>query len=513
MPRQAKTAVPTRATAKEWLGLSILGLISLVVAIDLFVMLMALPTLSKVLHVSATQQLWITDMYGFMLAGFLITMGTLGDRIGRRKVLMIGSAAFALSSLLVAFSPNAGVLILARALLGVAGATLAPTTLALITHMFKNARQRATAISIFLCCLIGGSAVGPLVGGVMLNHFWWGSVFLIGIPPMILALLFGRTLLPEYRDPDAKKLHFPSVFLSLAAILPTIYGIKELAVHGWQTVPAIVFAAGVIFGVLFVRQQKRLIDPLVDISLFKKPIFSITLLAMLANTMLPGGVMVLITQYLQLVSGLSPQQAGLWMIPAMAFSAISFVISPFFARRIRPAYLIAAGILVSVAGLLVLTQAQVHGLSALIVGFALFNLGAGPLVTLGTGIIISSVPPQKAGGAAAISQTANEFGFALGIAVVGSLGAAVYRSGTVRLPAHTSSIDAASIRETLAGAINTAQHLPGDTADSVVQVARNAFVHELHSIALVSAVVLLLIAVVIAVKLRSLPVISDTDHS
>ena len=511
-----KTKPTGKATIKEWLGLGVLGLTSLVVAIDLFVMLLALPKIGTDLHASSTQILWITDMYGFLLAGFLITMGTLGDRIGRRKVLLIGSAAFTAASLLVAFSQNAGMLIFSRALLGIAGAMIAPAALSLIRHMFADPKQNAQAISIWLSCLIGGSVLGPLVGGILLEHFWWGSVFLVGIPPMLLALLLGKKLLPEYKDPSAAHLHLPSVLLSLAAILPLIYGIKELAAHGWHIVPAIALVTGVVLGYLFVRQQRKLTDPLLDVTLFKKPVFTIMLIGMLLNTMLPGGVMVLSTQYLQLVAGLSPLQAGLWMIPAMAGSILGFLVSPHLARKIRPAYLIAMGLACSIIGMLVLCLTAVGGnIAALIIGFALFNLGSGPLVTLGTGLVIGSVPPQKAGAAAAISQTGNEFGFALGIAVVGSIGAAVYRAQTGSLPAQLSSTSAHAIRETLASAVDTASRLPSDLSHSVLRIARGAFVQEYHTVALISAAALAVISVVIVAKLKNVPAMGgesgDTD--
>jgi len=505
---------PKKATIKEWLGLGVLGTTSLVVAIDLFVMLLALPRLSTDLHASATQLLWITDMYGFLLAGFMITMGTLGDRIGRRKVLLIGSAAFALTSLLVAFSPNAGVLIFARALLGVAGAMIAPAALSLIRHMFSDPKQNATAISIWLSCLISGSILGPLVGGVLLEHFWWGSVFLVGVPPMIIALLLGKKLLPEYKDPNAARLHFPSVFLSLAAILPFIYGIKEIAAHGWHALSVIAVLVGIGFGVWFVKQQRRLRDPLLDMSLFKKPAFSIMLVAMLTNTLLPGGVMVLSTQYLQLVGGLSPLHAGLWMIPAMGASILGFLVSPRLARKIRPAYLIAMGLALSILGMIVLCFTSVDGsIGWLIAGFALFHLGSGPLTTLGTGIVIGSVAPQKAGSAAAISQTGNEFGFALGIAVVGSIGAAVYRLKTATLPAGLSSDTTHAVRDTLASATAAADKLPNPLGAHVLHAARNAFVQEYHVVAILSAVVLSIVVLVIVAKLRALPAFGADEQA
>ncbi len=495
-----------KATIREWLGLGILGLTSLVVAIDLFVMLLALPTITATLHASATQTLWITDAYGFLLAGFLVTMGTLGDRIGRRKVLMIGSAAFALSSVLVAFAPSAMLLILARGLLGIAGAMIAPAALSLIRHMFADPGQNARAIGIMLSCMIGGSVVGPLVGGVLLEHFWWGSVFLVGIPPMILALLFGKKLLPEYKNPNAQKLHVPSVLLSLAAIIPFIYGVKELAAYGWHWTAAFALALGIAFAIAFVKQQKKLADPLVDMSLFKKPIFTILLVAMLVNTLLPGGVMVLTTQYLQLVAGFSPLEAGLWMIPSAAASIIGFLVAPKLGQTIRPSILIPAGIGFSVLGMLILCFTSVGGsIAPLIIGFALFNLGAGPLVTLGTGIVIGSVAPEKAGSAAAISQTGNEFGFALGVATVGSLATAIYHLGTQKLPAQLSADTSGAIRDSLASAVHTASTLPQTLHDTILFTTRSAFVDAYHVVALVSAVVMTAVAVVIAVKLKKLP--------
>nr|WP_277988964.1 MFS transporter [Ktedonosporobacter rubrisoli] len=501
---------PEKATLKAWLGLGVLGLASLVVAIDLFVLLLALPEIGQNLHASSTQILWITDMYGFWMAGFMITMGTLGDRIGCRKVLLIGSTAFGALSLLVAFSQSAEMLIFARALLGIAGAMIAPAALALIRHMFADPQENARAISIWLSCLIGGSILGPLVGGILLEHFWWGSVFLVGVPPMVIALVVGLRVLPEYKNPDAARLHLPSVFLSLATILPLIYGMKELAAHGLQVLPVVALLLGVVFGILFVRQQSRLADPLVDVTLFRKPAFTIILLAMLINTMLPGGVMVLSTQYMQLVAGLSPLQAGLWMIPAMVASIVGFLVSPSLARRIRPAILIALGLACSILGMLILCLTHVGGdLAALLVGFALFNLGASPLVTLGTGIVIGSVPPEKAGAAAALSQTGNEFGFALGVAVVGSIGAFVYRLQTATLPRELSADSAHAVRETLATALTTAERLPGKLGSDVLFIARNAFVQEYHTLALVSAGVLAIIVVLIVVRLKGLPAMAE----
>ncbi|MEX2394092.1 MAG: MFS transporter, partial [Actinomycetota bacterium] len=376
--------VQVRAGKKEWIGLAVLALPALLVAVDIFVMLLALPRISTDLGANSTQQLWITDIYSFMIAGFLVTMGTLGDRIGRRKLLLIGGTAFSLASVLAAYSVNVEMLILARAFLGIAGATLGPSTLALISNMFPDPRQRSLAIGIWLVCFIGGAAVGPVVGGVMLEHFWWGSVFLLGVPVMVLLWVLGPTFLPEYKDDSAGRIDLASVALSLGAILSVIFGLKELAKDGVTALPIAAIVIGLVVGAMFIKRQRTLVDPLVDLKLFSNHEFRVALGCMLAGTMLMGATMVFITQALQLVYGLKPLDAGLWMVPAMLCSIISFQFTPLVARRVRPAYLISGGLMFAVVGLVMLTQVALDASPVyLIIAFSLISLGAGPLVTLG----------------------------------------------------------------------------------------------------------------------------------
>jgi MFS transporter, DHA2 family, multidrug resistance protein len=330
------------------------------------------------LHASSTQQLWISDIYGFLLAGFLVTMGTLGDRIGQRRLLLSGATAFGLASVLAAYADSPAMLVAARALLGIAGATLSPSTLALISNMFREPRQRAVAIGVWMACFMAGAAIGPLAGGVMLEHFWWGSVFLLGVPAMALLLALGPVLLPEYRAPAAGRLDLGSVALSLAAIMPVVYGLTELARTGWRPLPAAAVAAGVAVGAVFARRQRALSEPLLDLRLLTNRVFAAAMCGMTLSTMLTGAVMLLVTQYFELARGLSPVRASLCLVPAAAAMTASSLLAPRLASRIRPSYVIAGGLGVAIAGLLLISQAS--GLTAVVAGWALVTLGSGPMV-------------------------------------------------------------------------------------------------------------------------------------
>lgn len=500
------TAVPgPRAGKREWIGLAVLALPTLLVSIDVYVMLLALPHFSADLGAGGTQQLWIMDIYGFMLAGFLVTMGTLGDRIGRRKLLMMGASAFAAASVLAAYSVTPEMLIVARALLGIAGATLAPSTLSLISTLFKDPGQRGTAIGIWAMCFSVGAVIGPLVGGLMLEHFWWGSVFLLGVPAMVLLLALGPVLLPEYRNADAGRLDLVSVALSLAAILPIVYGLKELAKHGWEPTALAAIVVGVVVGVIFVRRQRALTSPLLDVRLFAHRAFSTALVSMMFGTFLMGSIMMFITQHFELVQGLSPFQTGLWMLPAVIANTVSFLVSPMLARRFRPAYCISIGLAISVSGLLVITQVTADSAPyVLATGFAIIFLGAGPLVTLGTGLVIGTAPQDKAGSAAAINETSGQFGFALGIAALGSIGAAVYRV-TIAIPGDVPANAAETAKESITDAVSAAAALPARLGEAVLATARDAFTTGLNVIAAVSAIMLAGVAVMTVALLRHVP--------
>nr|WP_262508522.1 MFS transporter [Streptomyces spongiicola] len=501
------TDTTPRAGRREWMGLAILALPATLVSFDMFVLLLALPQLSSDLGASSTQQLWIMDIYGFMVGGFLVTMGTLGDRIGRRRLLLIGAVVFGLASLLAAFSTTPEMLIAARTLLGISGATLAPSTLALISNMFRDPKQMGTAIGIWAGSFSIGAIIGPIAGGALLNHFWWGSVFLIGVPVMILLLILGPTLLPEYKAPDAGRLDLPSVALSLAAVLPFIYGLKEAARQGPEPLPLTALITGILIAILFVRRQKTLKDPLLDLTLFSNKALSGALVSLLAFSMLGGASLLFLGQFFQLVSGLTPLQAGLALVPGLVVSIAGMSLAPALARTIRPAYLIAGGLVLSIVGYLLYFLAEADSSPALLMaGFALASLGGGPLVSLGTNLVVGSAPPEKAGSAASLSQTSNEFGAGLGIAVVGTLGMAVYRDEiSDAMPDGLPAGAVAAVEESLAGAVSEAARLSGGAGDALLSAARGAFASGVSAVGLTAMILMSVIVVTVIVLLRQVP--------
>ncbi|MFD0887963.1 MFS transporter, partial [Streptosporangium algeriense] len=392
-----------RATSRDWMGLAVLALPTLLVALDMNVLFLALPRLTAELGADSVEQLWITDAYGFMVAGLVITMGTLGDRIGRRKLLLTGAVAFAIASLASAYAPNPTVLIAARTVLGIAGATVMPSTLALITNMFRNGQERGKAIAVWATCNFTGAALGPVVGGILLDHFWWGSVFLMALPIMVVVLIAGPLVLPEFRPPQAGRLDLTSVLLSMLAILPVVYGIKTLATgNGTATVSVVAILVGLVFGIVFVRRQLRLENPLLDLRLFTRRSFALVVLALALAGIVMAGVGLLVTQFLQSVLGYSPLVSALWFAPMGLAVAVGTMVTPAFTKSLKPSVAIAGGLAVSTLGAAVLIVVNsTWGPVPVVIGIAILAVGTGPLFTIGTGLVVGSVPPERAGSAAA----------------------------------------------------------------------------------------------------------------
>jgi DHA2 family multidrug resistance protein-like MFS transporter len=514
MPLEISIQAEPRAGRKEWIGLAVISLACLLYVMDLSVLYLAVPSLTRELEPSSSQLLWITDIYGFLVAGFLITMGTLGDRIGRRRVLLIGAAAFGVASVVAAFSTSAEMLIAARAVLGIAGATVAPSTLSLIRNMFHDRQQRTTAISVWGTSFAVGGAIGPLVGGGMLEFFWWGSVFLVNVPVMALLLVLGPRLLPESRDPKAGRLDLTSAVLSLAAVLAVIYGLKQIAQGGLGWSSGFPILAGLVLGAVFVRRQTSLADPLIDLKLFRVSRFSVSVASNTLTGFVVFGTFLYVAQYLQLVLGLSPLQAGLWSLPSSVGVILGSMLAPMIGRWVRPAFAVAGGLVLTAVGLGILTQVDgTSGLALLVTGSIVFSFGLGPVFILATDLIVGTAPPERAGAASAISETGAEFGGALGIAVLGSIGTAVYRGQVIdAVPDGVPQAAAEAARDTLGGALSVANQLPDRLGAELVDSAHAAFTQGLHLTATVGAVVALGVAILVAILLRDVRSGSESEE-
>jgi len=467
-----REATTLRAGAREWAGLAVLVLPCLLVSMDAHVLNLALPQLTADLRPTNAELLWIVDSYAFLVAGSLLTTGALGDRVGRRRMLLIGAGAFGAASLLAAFAPSAPVLIAARALLGIAGATLMPATLALVRVMFEDSRQRTTAFGIWTASFALGGVIAPIVAGVLLAHFWWGSVFLVAVPVMLALLALGPLLLPESRDPAAGRVDPAGAALSLSGVLVAVYGFKRGDVAG-----AIALTAGLGLLAAFLWRQRT--DPWIDPALLRRRTFSLPLSINACSFFVLYGTQFLIAQYLQLVLGLTALEAGLWTIPSALGYLAGSMLAPVAARWMPRQWMMSSSLLLTASGFGLLTQAG--GVPVIVAGSVIFSLGLAPIYVLSTELTVAAAPPERSGTASGILETGANLGGALGITVLGSIAAAVYRDA---MPP------------------GTAQTLGEATRSGLADVAREAFTAGFHSAELVGAALLLVLAVASGLLLR-----------
>ncbi|CAD5138967.1 MULTISPECIES: MFS transporter [Microbacterium] len=494
-----------RVGARGWAALVVLMLPVLLVSVDNTVLSFALPEISISLAPSGAEQLWIIDVYPLVLAGLLVTMGTLGDRFGRRRLLLIGATGFAVVSALAAFAPTAGLLIAARALLGFFGAMLMPSTLSLLRSIFQNRDQRRMAIAVWASAFSAGSALGPIVGGFLLEHFAWGSVFLIAVPVLIPLLIAAPLLVPESRDPNPGRIDPLSIVLSMAAMIPVVYAIKSFAVDGPSLYAGGWALLGLVMGTLFVRRQLRADTPMLDMALFRRGSFSGAILVNLLSVVALVGFLYFVSQHLQLVLGLSPMVAGLALVPGMAAMIVAGLTVVPISRRVPPHVLIPAALVFSVAGYLIVAfTTHEHGVAPLILAFVVLGIGIGAAETISNELILSSAPAAKAGAASAVSETAYELGAVLGTAILGGIITAFYR-GALVLPEGLPAEVARAAQETLAGAYTAAHELPAALGDALWQAAADAFGSGVTVTSLIGAGLVVVAAVIAAVTLRKAP--------
>ncbi|QNG18355.1 MFS transporter [Rhodococcus triatomae] len=473
----APSRAPGTATAgpREWFALAVLMLPVLLVSVDNTVLAFALPSISAALGPSGSQQLWIIDIYPLVLAGLLVSMGSMGDRFGRRRLLLLGATGFAAVSVFAAYAPSAEMLIASRAALGFFGAMLMPSTLSLLRNIFVDATQRRLAIAVWAACFAAGAALGPIVGGFLLEHYWWGSVFLLAVPVLIPLLILAPIFVPESRDPNPGRIDPVSIALSLTALAPLVFAIKNVAKDGSAAsivVPAVV---GLVATALFVRRQLRRPDPMLDVRLFTVPTFSGAVVVNLLSVFSLVGFLFFVSQHLQLVIGQRPMQAGLSLVPGLLVMVVAGLSVVPLVRRIAPVTIVVTALLLSALGYVaVLVFATPDAVAPILVAFAVLGAGIGAAETISNDLIVSSVPPQKAGAASAVSETAYELGAVLGTAVLGTILTASYRSHLV-VPDGIGTEAAEAAGETLGGAHHVAETLPPELGAALLESAGSAF--------------------------------------
>ncbi|MGP4033044.1 MFS transporter [Pseudarthrobacter sp. 1C304] len=501
----------------------------LLVAVDNTALTFALPAIARSLDATGLELLWIVDAYPLVLAGLLVAMGSLGDRIGRRRLLFIGSAGFAAVSAVTAFAPSAEWLIAGRAGLGFFGAMLMPSTLSLIRNIFPEPNRRRLAVAIWAAGFSGGAALGPIFGGWLVEHFWWGAILLVAVPIILPLLALGPALIPESRDPNPGRVDVPSIILSLLVMVPVVYGIKILATHGPAAEPLAAVGFGLAMGYVFIRRQRHLLQagqtqagqahgaagrrnrtaPLLDVSLFGNRVFSTAITANVLALFSFNGFILFLAQHLQLLEGQSPSESGVAMVPALVATVVAGLLVVPLVKKVRPGFVVAGGLLLSAAGyFLVAFGDHGNGPALLLTALLVLCLGVGAAETISNDLILGAAPAEKSGAAAAISETGYEIGSLLGTAILGSILTASYQ-GNLRLPAGVAgSVPAeasAQAGETLAGAVELAQTLPGPLADAVLTAARSAFDSGVHITAAIALVLMAGASVLAAVVLRKVP--------
>lgn len=491
-------ALAPRAGWRAWVALAVLMLPVLLVSVDNTILNFALPAIARDLEPTSAEQLWIIDAYSLVLAGLLVTMGSLGDRFGRRRMLLYGAVGFTAVSVLAVFAPSAGWLIAARAAMGLFGASLMPSTMSLLRSIFPNRDQRRIAVAIWAGMFSAGAALGPIVGGFLIEHLPWQSVFLLAVPVLVLLLVLAPIFVRDSRDPRPGPIDPVGIALSMLALAPVAYGIKEVAIHGVAGLVPI--AVGGVFGWLFVRRQLRREAPMLDMSLFRRPAFSGSLLVNLCSVIALVGFLYFASQHLQLILGLSPMVAGFALVPGMALSILAGLAITPVARRFSAAVVVPSSLALAVAGYLIVALADAHGLVLIVAAFALVGAGIGAAETVSGELILANAPAEKAGAASAVSETAYELGAVLGTSILGGILTAGYRAALV-VPVGVPDRLAAHAQETLAGAMNAADTLGGAAGDALRAAAAAAFEGGAVVTSLLGAALVVLAALIAATTL------------
>jgi DHA2 family multidrug resistance protein-like MFS transporter len=495
-------------TRSRGAALAVLLLAAALLTIDLGGLWQAVPALSSDLRADSTALLWINDGYGLATATTMIMMGSLADRWGARRILIAGAAGFLLASLIAAFAPTPLVLIGARLMLGVAGAAIIPAALAVIAQLFPEERMRARAISLWVAALSAGVAIGPVLGGLLLQWWWWGAVFLLAVP--IMAAVIGAiiVLVPASSPVNDRRIDVVSVALFVAAMFGIVWGIKQLGAHGFMWDGVLLTIGGLVGLVVFARRQRNLRDPLVDLALFRARRFRVAIALLFTALMAMNGVNYLMPTVLQSVVGLKPLEAGLWLVPPAIGLVVGAQLTPTLSNRVGPGIAVLAGSTVATLGFILIiiglgSEGSATGLAA---SLTLTMLGLAPMTVLGITIAVDSATTDRAGRASAISQTSYELGLVFGIAVTGSIAAAAYRSSFVSsAPGELPTATRGAIANSLGGGFQTARAIDGELGHRTQDAVMDALVSGVSLAAAVSAGLAVLLGVVASITLRRRP--------
>ncbi|WP_157987870.1 MFS transporter [Jiangella endophytica] len=497
-----------RADTRAWTGLGLLMVPVFMAALDMTVLFLAIPTIAADLLPSGTQQLWVLHIGDIAGAGLVLTAGRLVDRFGPRRLLVLGMLGYGLASGLAAFAPTVELLILARMLLGASAVTMAPAGMALIRRMFPVPRQFSTAVALFMAAFSGGMALGPPLGGVMLEHFWWGSIFLVNVPIAFAVALLAPRLLPSVRGTGTGRIDVISVALSVAGIVGIVYGVQELAAGGWNVPHGLAAVTGVVLLAAFVRRQRTLVDPLLDLTLLRSVPFSLGLVAIWLVITATAGADLQFAQYLQVVVGHSTLAAGaLLVIPALA-SVAATAASPVLLRWLRPGYAIGLGVLVALAGavaLLVVVAAGPRASTPLLVGAAaLMAVGVAPVFALGTNVVLTHAPVRQTGSAQSLQEVGGSLGNTSGLALGGTIAYLGYsRTLQDTVPSGLDDEAAEQSVQSIGGAITAAEDLPADLAARLTAAAQDAFTVATRDAYLLAVAGLAVLAVLVFWGLRT----------
>jgi EmrB/QacA subfamily drug resistance transporter len=490
---------------RRWWALAVMCLSLLTISLDNTILNVAIPALENDLHASTSQLQWVIDGYTLVFAGLLLTTGSLGDRFGRRGALSTGLAVFCTGSLLSAFAGSATQLIFTRALMGVGAALIMPATLSLLTNVFSDPRERGRAIGAWAAVAGGAGSIGPVLGGFLLGHFWWGSVFLINVPVCIVALVAGRYLLPVSRDPAAPRLDPLGALLSVVGLVALLWSIIEAPTKGWSNSTVITgFFIGAALLIGFVSWELHTDHPMLDVRFFRNRRFSAANAGITMVYFAMFGSMFLVTQYLQTVLGYSPLEAGIRMLPAAAVMLTVAPMAPRLVERVGTKVVVGGGLLVAAVGLVAMSRVPASdGYPHLLVAMVLMTMGMGLVMAPATESIMGSLPPSKAGVGSAMNDTTRQMGGALGVAILGSIAATAYRPGIAdRLaPLHLSPSAVSAAKDSVGGAVDLARSLPASIGSAVEQAAKLEFVSGMRSALLIGAGVVLIAALIVLVYL------------